>query len=161
MDSAGEAQDLQTQTLKSLQRGPGRNSSSLCVSYLHISSPCSINQMGEKSLVLPLRQDSEQKGHWVAMPSALWGHLCDWQALPAGMSKSGNQGRMAGGQVAAGLQEPWEPWKVRASPPHPSPNAVLRWHVSNHQGTLTGTILTLFNKEVTFIGHIAPSPPRD
>lgn len=90
------------------------------------------------------------------MPSAFWGHLCDWQALLAGMSKSGNEGRMADDQVARGFQEPQEPWRVQASSPHSSPSALLWQLVSDNQRTPPGTIYTLLYKKVTFIGNVSP-----
>lgn len=90
------------------------------------------------------------------MPSALWGHLCAWRALLAGVSKSANEGGVAEEQVSGGSQETWEPWKVQASTPHPSPSALVQQHVSDNQGALTGTIHTLVTKKVTFAGNVPP-----
>lgn len=54
--------------------------------------------MGKSRLVFAIvtgQITCEQKHSWVTIPSALWDHPCDWQASPTGMSKSGNEGRMA------------------------------------------------------------------
>lgn len=103
----------------------------------------------------------EQKERWGIMSSALWGHLCAWRALLAGVSKSANEGGVAEEQVAGGSQETWEPWKVQASTPHPSPSALVQPHVSDNQGALTGTIHTLVTKKVIFAGNVPLAPPRE
>ena len=63
---------------------------------------------------------------------------------------------MADAQVAGGLQETWESRKVQASILHPSPSSLVRQHVLDNQGALTGTMHTLTSKRVSFIGNIPP-----
>ena len=105
-------------------REPKKDSSYLCSSSLHHHFFFLLHKSeGKKKVLFHL---CNRTNYLQAKGMLSGASLCDWQALPTGMNKSGDKGRVVEEAVAGGLQETWEPWRVQVSTPHPSSlNALL------------------------------------